>query len=75
MEKMVASWTPPPRRKTKAELAQMSHDARLMYEIFEAPQLTEHEQQAALERELKGLDEMTWADQQEGPIDDKDWQR
>jgi hypothetical protein len=47
--RMVSSWERPPRRKTPKELARMSHDDRLAYEI--ANPMSEHEQWEALERE------------------------
>jgi len=72
--KLVGTWEPRPRPKTKAELAAMSHEDRLMYQIF-GPRPSEREREASLEREMRGLSELEWADQQEGPISDEDYMR
>lgn len=80
MTKLVFSWepsaelvstsTPPARRKTEAQLRRMQHVDRLLYYISHP--VSEREREARFEREMKGLDEMTWADQQEPPEDGED---
>ena len=63
-------WQPRPRRKSEAQLRAMSHTDRLLYEI-EHP-LSDRERQEKFEREMRGLDEMSWADAQEGPEEGED---
>ena len=72
--KLVFSWDisprvgtsiPPKRRETEAELARMKPEDRILY-LIEHP-LSAAEREARFEREMKGLDELSWADQQEPP--------
>lgn len=65
--KLVSSHSPPERRKTPAELARMSHEDRLHYQLH-APELTDAEKTEELEaedlRHRLGMndDELSWAD-------------